>query len=432
MIYDRIRIRRSSPHQPQPQEKTSQFTRRPFSVPPQPQPELQPQPENSELQDKIPTQSNWPGVAMFTTNRPPTSPPPRLQLKLNHELLNREKQTTKPQQTDTTKTPNNDNCPPINQPQPRKSTTGIAAPALTNSFAKAAFDYWNNPSNQNQSLKAFAEFLEKLVKEKLKLPYVLRFNFVPRPGSYGSFLPQEWTLVLNSEIFSPSLKLSAIEQKNITEMIETIYHEVRHSEQYFRVAKKLAGEGKKFTQILQLMNIPKEIAELAVKLPLANTGINKELVQEAGTWEKFLVGKYKEYSDRISLISRPMRSARLTWNNYSTINKITTIIENNKVVQSLISGLFSAIKSLQKDEFYPRIIAHIDAITSTSNQIQKLKDNVDQGQQFDFGKLERLGLCLFDKFYNAYLDLAEEKDAETTGLAAGAAFKNEAARINKK
>lgn len=48
----------------------------------------------------------------------------------------------------------------------------------------------------------------------------------------------------------------------------TVYHEARHAEQYFRIARKLAGEGEDATQIAASTYMPLDIAQLAVKRPL--------------------------------------------------------------------------------------------------------------------------------------------------------------------
>jgi hypothetical protein len=48
----------------------------------------------------------------------------------------------------------------------------------------------------------------------------------------------------------------------------TVYHEARHAEQHFRIARKLAGEGEDATQIAASTYIPLDIAQAAVKRPL--------------------------------------------------------------------------------------------------------------------------------------------------------------------
>lgn len=48
----------------------------------------------------------------------------------------------------------------------------------------------------------------------------------------------------------------------------TVYHEARHAEQHFRIARKLAGEGEDATQIAASTFIPLDIAQAAVKRPL--------------------------------------------------------------------------------------------------------------------------------------------------------------------
>ncbi len=83
-------------------------------------------------------------------------------------------------------------------------------------------------------------------------------------GTEGEFDFETWTLSLRKERFEDD----TITDDEMTDVVNTVYHEARHSEQWFRMAQKRAGDGRTARQISREMSIPLNVAEEAKKSSL--------------------------------------------------------------------------------------------------------------------------------------------------------------------
>jgi hypothetical protein len=73
----------------------------------------------------------------------------------------------------------------------------------------------------------------------------------------------------------------------VAELSDTIIHESRHCEQWFRMARRTAGKGKTAAEVATLMGIPQRVADEAVKAPLTAAGAE---LTEAETWWESVYG----------------------------------------------------------------------------------------------------------------------------------------------
>src|SRR3954451_20031050 len=105
-------------------------------------------------------------------------------------------------------------------------------------------------------------------------------------GDAGSFSRVTWTIAMNPAKFTTTgaTKVGEITQSDLANLVDTVYHEARHSEQYFRIARIQAGSGKTADQIKDGMSIPPLVAKAAFDAPLKDEAPNKELIKEAGAW----------------------------------------------------------------------------------------------------------------------------------------------------
>src|SRR5262249_52721783 len=73
-------------------------------------------------------------------------------------------------------------------------------------------------------------------------------------GNLGQFAFESWSL----EIGKPAFENNAPTLAQMADMADTIYHESRHAEQWFRMAQMLAGRKKNAAQIMTTMSIKKK------------------------------------------------------------------------------------------------------------------------------------------------------------------------------
>jgi hypothetical protein len=80
----------------------------------------------------------------------------------------------------------------------------------------------------------------------------------------GNFDFPAWRLNLGDA----TLKGATLPDATAKGFAGTVYHETRHAEQWYLMARKRAGEGKTANEITTELGIPKSVAESAVKAPL--------------------------------------------------------------------------------------------------------------------------------------------------------------------
>ena len=103
----------------------------------------------------------------------------------------------------------------------------------------------------------------------------------------ANFWPIAWRMRVNTTAYTGKagpLTIGQLTRQQSTELVESIYHEARHAEQYFKMARLLAGQGKSERTIRWDVGIPEEIAKEAKAKPLAalnpETASFAELVSE--------------------------------------------------------------------------------------------------------------------------------------------------------
>lgn len=99
----------------------------------------------------------------------------------------------------------------------------------------------------------------------------------------GQFDFTTWTLRLGSGAFS----LDEVTPEQALNAARTVYHEARHAEQWFQIARYLAGRGRSAAQIRQAMTIPAHVAAAAAANPLRR-GSTESVVAEG--WYQSVYG----------------------------------------------------------------------------------------------------------------------------------------------
>jgi hypothetical protein len=83
------------------------------------------------------------------------------------------------------------------------------------------------------------------------------------PQESGAFDFPTWTMQLNQLLFDQS----GLAQTDAADLANTVYHEARHTEQWFMMARYLAGQGYSAAGISQAMGIPARIGRDAKNAP---------------------------------------------------------------------------------------------------------------------------------------------------------------------
>jgi hypothetical protein len=119
-------------------------------------------------------------------------------------------------------------------------------------------------------------------------------------GTNGQFDFTTWTIDINEKL----VKQDEVTDDELSDVADTMYHEARHAEQWFRIARWLAGtKKKKAAEIAAEMAIPDDIAKKAVAAGLKESGKvakklmgkdaiaeEKKMLAEAEAWHKNIYG----------------------------------------------------------------------------------------------------------------------------------------------
>jgi hypothetical protein len=80
----------------------------------------------------------------------------------------------------------------------------------------------------------------------------------------GAFDAEKWRIKLNEMLYSRS----HLGKEDSAQMAATAYHETRHAEQHFRVARMMAGQGMEVAKIVAATKIPENVVAKAHKQPI--------------------------------------------------------------------------------------------------------------------------------------------------------------------
>lgn len=118
----------------------------------------------------------------------------------------------------------------------------------------------------------------------------------------GTFDFQTWTMDIGKDAFDGAVPGAAA----LADLADTVLHESRHCEQWFRMARLQAGAGKKPEDIAKETFIPPRICDEAVKQPLTAAG---DELTEAQTWWKSVYGADKAERNKTLRAIDPLMAA---------------------------------------------------------------------------------------------------------------------------
>lgn len=184
---------------------------------------------------------------------------------------------------------------------PLPEMSGIATNLAIGRFVNAAKDvqrHWGKLKVDER-----AQQLGKAANEELKAARVTEATPVVMDiDSAGKFGIATWTLKLGKKAFSAA----AVTDAEAADVADTVYHESRHAEQWYRMARLEAGKQKSADQIQKSMGIPARVAQDAYKEPLeAGSSEGKE----ANTWWESVYGSNAKERSEILKSLNPLEEA---------------------------------------------------------------------------------------------------------------------------
>jgi hypothetical protein len=333
----------------------------------------------------------------------------------------------------------------------QRAETGLKEAGATTAFATSGVAFWKDAANADKPLKDFAVKLLADANAKLRAlgSFEVKSDFSGTGAASGSFGRGAWSIAINTALFSDRAGVTKVGQLTLAEAAEiadTIWHEMRHSEQYFRIARMRAATSTKTTkadiakEIKDGMDIPADVALAAANAPLAASAANTPLLDEAKQWESITLGFHSKYKNNITAWILEARDAQKSMNAVTAANLVATRGTLAAFVTSwggadrggFIDTHLPVVEAIAtKSALDTAVIGHLKAIKPKLTALQAAWKIVEDNwaTDTDAQKLAHVkgAKAAFDAIevplYAAYRAHLHEKDAWDTGAAAGAEFR---------
>jgi hypothetical protein len=171
----------------------------------------------------------------------------------------------------------------------RMPAFGLAAPRATNEFAETAVRWWRK--YPGTTLANFAVILLEEASaslEKIGVPAVELDG--ASSASAAVFHANTWTISVNVQAtgYAPNTKIGELKPEDMADFADTFFHEARHAEQRFLMARLAIGEspGKDARTIADEVKVPERVAAAAIK---AGGGLSRAQQATAGQLSEFFV-----------------------------------------------------------------------------------------------------------------------------------------------
>jgi hypothetical protein len=334
----------------------------------------------------------------------------------------------------------------------QRAETGLKEAGATTAFATTSVAFWKDAANADKPLSDYANDLMAKANAALNTlgSFRVKTDLAGTGAASGSFGRGAWAVSINTAKFSNRAGITKVGQLTVDEAAEvadTIWHEMRHSEQYFRIARMRAGLSAKTTaaeiatELKDGMGIPADVALAAAGAKLVAATGNEKLMTEAKDWESITLGFHSKYKNNITAWVLEGRDALAISNALAAANIADTHAKFGAFVTSWTNDL-------TRGKFVDSHITATDAITTKSPLDQIVLRNLKAIQPVlaalqvawkavednwatdtDAEKLTRLQgaqapmRSLDAALYAAYRDHLHEKDAWETGGAVGSQFR---------
>lgn len=245
---------------------------------------------------------------------------------------------------------------------------GLADPENIEQFADSSIGFQSTLKLQgveetlNQAKRMIYELLRS-TDPRIPLPKIV-YGEIEDPLTRGHFVSKTWTITINSKVYVQN----GTPIKQLPELMNTLYHEARHCEQYWHGAKRLAtsmGSGN-FEKLSEELNIPIRIAQSA--------------------------GKYKYEGKK--------KASKTEVNRFKDIDK--WIVQFRSVGQSAkLKSLFTGVDSEK---------------VQVENELNASKKYLDEHKGEEKSNEYQMHKKRYEKNYTKYRTWAHEEDAWNVGM----------------
>jgi hypothetical protein len=226
---------------------------------------------------------------------------------------------------------------PAPAPAPPPDKTGIGARLAVFRFIEAAKKVetdWATLKTATARAKAFGD----AANTELKAAGVPEIKVrVKKMDNLGEFDFATWTLDIGKDAFAKA----TADRSEIGDAADTVYHESRHCEQWFRMARLQAGKGWKASKIATKLGIPSKIAKAAVANPLA-AGTGAEAT-EASAWYESVYGTGRKQREK-TLTDMPKIQKKLD----AARKALAKVLKNKKATEKQKETARKKVEDLQK------------------------------------------------------------------------------------
>ncbi|MGV8838211.1 hypothetical protein, partial [Cellvibrio sp.] len=193
--------------------------------------------------------------------------------------------------------------------------------------------------------------------------------------SYGSFSESKWNMELNRALFTKD----TVDSETMAQVADTVFHEARHAEQFFRIARLLAGMGFDVGEIQRRMSMkgaPANAGMIAVALStpmvISEDGLDTE-VMETLHWYQSLYGA--KANDRIKVILT-MKDVKLQF--YKLLGQMQVLKSEFMLLRMDIQNapFESEMEKEEIEEAYQQILLKLK--TATELEIKNLTEEKEK------------------------------------------------------
>jgi len=317
---------------------------------------------------------------------------------------------------------------------------GLKTKTNTSSFVTEAVGFWKKTENKDKTLDTYATFLLDKVNDMLTAKCVSQF--ITSGGDSGSFSRVTWNIKINTSKFSTNTTTDTVGEltaDEAAEVADTIYHEARHSQQYYTAAQIMAGEGSDAAAIAVGVGIPQNIADLAFANPIKADKKNKAMIAAVKDWQKIGSGAHSTYKGLVNNFMDPTEDARKLAKKVTTANLATTKSSLDTTVTGWKSTELVSFKAevdriekmTDKSKGDKLVLSHAKKIVKLLEAVITLWEKTKDHTAASILKWAGKAQVLEGAVYKAYRDHLHEKDAWAVGGAAGAGFRKLAKKKTK-
>jgi hypothetical protein len=293
--------------------------------------------------------------------------------------------------------------------------TGLRKPQAVEHYVTKAVAF--SERNGDLPLKHYALYLGAAANTELAELGVPAVKTVMRGKieAAGQFFADSWTLVLNPDAFSkrePKPKtIGELTPLEASLIAHTVYHEARHAEQNFRMARLQAGEHKELG-----VEMDEDAAKAAAAHPLTGRNGGAQELREARAWRDSAAGVDSKYREAVTSWQEDTHeAARLAYyakpdERDHVVERVRAKFANWRKPTSATTAMLEYLPSARKRR-KATMIADITAMPPLLDGVEKAL------AQNEFDVIKDAVIALNKKVYAAYNNLPVEDDAFGAGNA---------------